>query len=436
MVDASAVGFKKAELVLGYYVNHSGRNTCSLPFFNHVNEPAPDDRSTAYGVYANMLQRDIGGFPRGIQNPETSSTYKKIAPLEDILTDYKITNEGNYYEAGKYYMAKPNGQVSPPANEPFSRGDHIIIQVISTKSAAGGDVGIIDEYKFINEGTNIGSFNNTGAGVDMFSDTPATYTFDIEVDRAGNILNNPRITPANPNPAVVQADLQIKARINPNMYMKNFVPPDNKRYYFLDPTYTGQDFVNWSGNDSIKELEPNINFRQSRVMLEVPQGYNTADNVAKLLTDILHEPTNVEKTTDLPFASFNTYEVNTHDYNNYGGRTTSLPAVVATPTYQPSPANGDPVANKQNEDFATSYETYRPDPSEAPPPPFVPPADLQEAMARRSYYNCIAYADPERFEGLAVFRNFGYFADNNDRDNDINTGINQFQITSPFGRFM
>ncbi len=137
----------KAELVFGYYVNHSGRNTCSLPFFHQVNQPQPNGRAaTDYGNFAEMLQRDIGGFPRGIQNPETSDLYKKNAPLEDILTDYLITNEGNYYEAGKYYMAKGTGSKSPPANVPFSTGDNIIIQVISTKSAAGGDVGIIDEY--------------------------------------------------------------------------------------------------------------------------------------------------------------------------------------------------------------------------------------------------------------------------------------------------
>ena len=423
----------KAELELGFYVNHCGRNTLSLPLFNQKCEPVPTQRvATEYSIYANMLQRDIGGFPQGIANPETSDLYKQQAPMEDMITDYKITNEGNYYEAGKYYMAKPDG--TPAGGVAYATGQHIIIQVISVKSAAAGDVGIIDEYKFINEGVNIASFDNVGIEQDLFT-SPATYTFDIEVDRAGNILNNPRLTPGSGGsaPAITQAALQIKSRINPNVYMKNFEPPDNTRYYFLDPAYTGMDFVNWSNTADIKLLEPDCNLRVNKVMLEVPQGYNTADNVGKLLTDILHEPLQTEKTTNLPFASFNTYTVNTHDYNNYGGRTTALPAVVSTPTYQPSPANGDPVANKQNAVFATSYETYRPDPDFTPPPPFVPPVDFQEAMTRRSYYSSIAYADPERFEGLKCFRNFKYGVDNNDPLNGINTGINQFQITTPFG---
>ena len=426
----------KAELELGFYVNHSGRNTASLPLLNQVCEPKPTQRvETEYAIYENMLQRDIGGFPQGIPNPETSDLYKQQAPMEDILTDYKITSEGNYYEAGKYYLAKPDGTPPPTGNTPYSTGNNIIIQVISVKTAGQGDVGIIDEYKFINEGVNIGSFDNAGTARDMFGDTPATFTFEIEVDRAGNILNNPRLTPGSGGtaPAVAQATLQVKARINPNLYMKNFTPPDNTRYYFLDPAYTGLDFVNWSDTNDIKQLKSDVELRKNKVMLEVPQGYNTADNVAKLLTDILHEPTQTEKTTQLPFASFNTYSVNTHDYNNYGGRTTSLPAVVSTPTYQPCPANGDPVANKQNENFLTSYETYRPDPDFTPPPPFVPPTDLQEAMTRRSYYSSIAYADPERFEGLQLFRNGYYGADNNDPLNFINTGINQTQITTPFG---
>ena len=426
----------KAELELGFYVNHAGRNTASLPLFNQFAEPVPESRSAEdndYQVFNYMLRRDIGGFPQGITNPETSAIYNRQAPLQDILTDYKVTNEGNYYEAGKYYMAKPTG--APNTNVPYSTGDHIIIQVISVKSAGQGDVGIIDEYKFINEGINIGSFDNSGSPENMFTD-PATFTFEIEVDRAGNILNNPRLTPGSGGtdaPAVAQATLQIKARITPNLFMKNFTPPDNTRYYFLDPSYTGLDFVNWSNTTAIKGLNEQVALRKNKVMLEVPLGYNTPDNVGKLLTDILHEPTQAQKTTDLPFASFNTYTVNTHDYNNYGGRTTSLPAVVSTPTYQPTPANGDPVGNKQNHDFTTSYETYRPDPDITPKPPFVPPTDLQEAMTRRSYYSSIAYADPERFEGLQLFRNGYYGADNNDADNFINTGVNQTQITTPFG---
>jgi hypothetical protein len=421
----------KAELVLGFYVNHCGRNTASLPLFNHYNMPT-GRQATDLANYSNMLQRAIGGFPEGIANPETNSSYLQVAPMQDILTDYSLTSEGNYYEAGKYYMAKPDGTPSPPGNVPYSTGDHIIVQVISVKSV-GTDTGIIDEYKFINEGVNIGSFDNAGNAYNMFDGNPATYTLDIEVDRAGNILHNPRVTPSNPNPAVSQATLSIKARINPNLYMKNFTPPDNTRYYFLDPSYTGLDFVNWSATDTIKQLNEQVSLRKNNVMLEVPEGYNTPDNVAKLLTDILHEPTQVTKTTKLPFASFNTYRTNTHDYNNYGGRNTTLPSVVATPTYQPSPANGDPVANKQNEDFETSYETYRPDPGVTPLPPFVPPADLQEAMTRRSYYSCIAYAEPERYEGLQVFKNFQYFSDNTFPQNDINSGITPTQITSPFG---
>lgn len=428
----------KVELELGFYVNHCGRNTASLPLFNQTNEPAPNGRqATDLANYTNMLHRDIGGFPKSIPNPETSDLYKKNAPMEDILTDYTLTGEGNYYEAGKYYMAKPDGVPPPTGNQPYSKGDNIIIQVISVKSA-GNTTGIIDEYKFINEGVNIGSFDNASNPFDMFGN-PATYTWDIEVDRAGNVLHNPRLTPGStdPNaPAVVQATLQIKARITPNFYMKNFIPPDNTRYYFLDPSYTGLDFVNYSASDNVKQLNSNVSLRKNRVILEVPEGYNTPDNVAKLLTDILHEPTQITPTTDLPFASFNTYRINTHDYNNYGGRTTSLPAVVATPTFQPAPANGDPVANKQCEDFETSYETYRPDPDITPAPPFQPPADLQEAMARRSYYSCIAYADPERYEGLQGFRNFQYFDDNTFPQNDINTGINQNQITTPFGNQM
>ncbi len=423
----------KMELELGFYVNHCGRNTATLPLLNQVCEPKPTQRvTTEYSIYANMLQRNIGGFPVGIPNPETSDLYKQQAPMEDILTDYKITNEGNYYVAGKYYLAKGDGD--PTGNVAYSTGNNIIIQVISVKTAGQGDVGIIDEYKFINEGVNIAQFDNAGIEQDMFQ-IPATYKFEIEVDRAGNILNNPRLTPGSGGsaPAVVHATLQIKSRINPDLFMKNFTPPDNTRYYFLDPSYTGMDFVNWSNTTDIKQLNSNLDLRKNKVMLEVPQGYNTAENVGKLLTDILHEPTQTEKTTDLPFASFNTYTVNTHDYNNYGGRTTSLPSVVSTPTYQPCPANGDPVANKQNEDFLTSYETYRPDPDFAPPPPFVPPTDIQEAMTRRSYYSSIAVADPERFQGLQIFRNGHYGVDNNDPDNFINTGINQTQITTPFG---
>jgi hypothetical protein len=54
-------------------------------------------------------------------------------------------------------------------------------------------------------------------------------------------------------------------------------------------------------------------------------------------------------------------------------------------------------------------------------------------MARRSYYSSIAYAAPERFTGLQLFRNFYYGANNSDFQNVINTGINQTQITTPFG---
>jgi hypothetical protein len=359
-----------------------------------------------------------------------------MSPFSDIITDYKITSEGNYYEAGKYYMAKPTGTISPPGTVPFSTGENIIIQVISVKTATGGDFGIIDEYKFINEGVNIGAFDNTGAPENMFQ-YPATFNFSIEVDRAGNVLHDPRLTPgssANDAVAVAQAELSISSRITPNLFMKEFRPPDNTRYYFLDPSYTGIDFVNWSDTNDIKDLNPTVSLRRNKVMLEVPQGYNTPDNVAKLLTDILHEPTQVEKTTPLPFASFETYKTAAHDYNNYGGKTEDLPSIVATPTYQPSPTNGNPQANLQNRNRETSYETYRPDPRVAPPPPFVPPVDLQEAMTRRSYYSSLAVADPERFEGLQIFRNFTYKADNTDTvNNQINTGINQTQISTPFG---
>lgn len=421
----------KAELELGFYVNHCGRNTAHLPLQNQLAQPR-GRQATDYADFSNMLQRDIGGFPRGISNPETSGDYQKQSPFIDIITSYKITGEGNYYEAGKYYLAEPIN-LPPPAGQGGSTGDNIIIQVISVKSASGGETGIIDEYKFINEGVNIGQFDNTGQQLNLFTDVPATYKFTAEVDRAGNILNNPRVTPAPPPVAVAQATLQIQGAITDNYYMKSFVPPDNTRYYFLDPDYTGLDFVNWSDSDDIKLLKSSVELRKSKVMLEVPEGYNTPDNVGKLLTDILHEPTQVEKTTPLPFASFETYKANAHDYNNYGGVTKNLPNIVSTPTYQPCPANGNPNANKQNENPQTSYETYRPDPDIAPPPSPDPPADLQEAMTRRSYYSSIAYADPERFTGLQLFRNFNYKADNNDADNDINSGINQFQISTPFG---
>ncbi len=424
------VNDNKALVDLGFYVNHCGRNTFSLPLKNQVCEPAADSRTTAdYQDFSNVLQRDIGGFPRNITNAETSDLYRQNSPYQDIITDYKITKEGNYYEAGKYYLAVPDG--TPNSGAAWSTGGPIIIQVISVKTAAGGDVGIIDEYKFINEGTNIGQFDNVGLPQDMFN-IPATYKFLDEVDRAGNSINSPRTTSATA-PAVVQATLQIKARINPNAYMKNFEPPDNTRYYFLDPSYTGLDYVNWSDSTNHIYINSNVVLRKNQVLLEVPIGYNTPSNVAKLLTDILHEPTQITKTTPLPFSSFNTYSVNAHDYNNYGGSTTTLPGIVATPTYQPCPANGNPAANKQNENFETSYEYYKPDPDIAPPPSPDPPADLQEAMTRRSYYSSIAYADPERFEGLQIFRNGFYGADNNDTSNFINTGINQTQITTPFG---
>jgi hypothetical protein len=423
-VNENGVLDNKAELELGFYVNHSGRNTFALPLLNQAAQPNPEGRSTGdLNTFERMLQRDIGGFPQNIDNPNGNSLFANVSPFANLKTGYKITNEGNYYEAGKYYMAKPDGTAG--GNAAYSTGDRIIIQVISVKTAAGGDVGIIDEYKFINEGVNIGSFDNTGGPQDLFV-APATYKFEIEVDRAGNILNNPRLTPGSGGsgaPAVVQATLSINAAISSNCFMKNFVPPDNTRYYFLDQSYTGLDFVNWSNTNTIKQLNEKVALRKNKVLLEVPEGYNTPDNVAKLLTDILHEPTQVEPTTDLPFASFNTYSVNTHDYNNYGGITTSLPSIVATPTYQPCPANGNPAANKQNENLETSYEYYNAN----------PPTDLQDAMTRRSYYSSVAYAEPERFEGLQLFRNGFYGANNLDPENYINTGINQTTITSPFG---
>ncbi len=424
----------KAELELGFYVNHCGRNTAVLPLQNQL--CFPKDRSgSTYTTFNNVLQRDIGGFPRGISNPETSSDYSKMSPFVDIITMYNLTSEGNYYEAGKYYLAKGNGDISPPANTPFSTGENIIIQVISTKSASGGDIGIIDQYKYINEGVNIGSYENTGAEVNKFTDVPATFEFSIECDRAGNVLHDPRLTPGSGGsaPVVAQAELTIKGSITPDFYMKTFKPPDNSRYYFLDPDYTGVDYVNWSDTDDHKQIDEVVKLRSNKVILEVPIGYNTPDNVSKVLTDILHEPTQVEKTTPLPFSSFETYKSTAHDYNNYGGVTKNLPSIVSTPTYQPTPANGNPNANKQNQNPATSYETYRPDPNIVPTPSPDPPADLQECMTRRSYYSCIAYKDPERFEGLQFFRNFTYRTDNNDPDNDINTGINPIQVVTPFG---
>ncbi len=138
--------------------------------------------------------------------------------------------------------------------------------------------------------------------------------------------------------------------------------------------------------------------RKKKINLNISEGFLTPDNVGAILTDQLHEPTLINKTSNdkADFLDYSTLEYFHRDAIG-GFSQEAKPVIVATPTYQPQSCN--------------MYMEG------------IPDTKATLIGSRRGFYHHLAYKNADRFCGLKnAFWNFNYFGNDTDRDNDIVSG--------------
>lgn len=386
-----------------YYVNDTGDHLVKLPFTQShtymTYEPgtAADNPSTA---------GQVGPAARFTSSNVTRRKYMgmtKVAPFANGPTDVLNPNtlpSGEFFESeipnGRYVyyytLKKTPDAVSPhPVGQGFITGN--VYSSINLQGVGPSDTSTAG-YKF----KMVNTINEPqAAGI-----PDKIELYDIPIPPAGqNDLFCRLGAPANVSGSKAQ-DIVMHSVGRPEFRTKRLTGPTGSRYYFSEFGYTGPTggYIDATPDINFKpaELNPVFTLRTSKVIHQVPEGLNTPDNIATILTDQLHRPTRYKADTRNDYIDYSNMEAK---FNNLRDEIqTGKPPLVETPSYTPMPCNYGTNSRK-----TTKVNSY------------------VDSLAY--YYSLIGWKFPERPMGMGWTLSLNYGKSNDDVRNQINSGTDQ-----------
>tara|TARA_R110000772_G_scaffold111119_4_gene214884 strand:+ start:3077 stop:6655 length:3579 start_codon:yes stop_codon:yes gene_type:complete len=357
-----------------FYINDTGNHLVKLPLINHKTYTSHNATEVNKYITDNFL------LNRGLGGPDLSTYSTTPADIKTIPTDTNLMpniNLVNFYKL---------------ADEPTLIGKGFRINGIYNVSNAGYTDYTFKVLEITAEGSNTGiptkvQLWQKGATAIV---TP-TFTIIDSIDGGSN--------------ATTAQTIYYISQLNASMASRWNVGPTGQRFYFSNQDYTGPNFINYTGLNADLSINFTTNFngsykkRSVEITHEVPVGLNTPDNLATIMTDQLHRPTRLHKSSTTDFIDYSTFSMKTID--NKDNPIILAPPVITTPIYQPMPTSNGKALGR----FADDYNSF--------------------AGIRKYFYSNIGWADPARIEGLEWSNQLYYGLTNDDVKNEINTGAGQ-----------
>jgi hypothetical protein len=424
----------QVSLEYSYYINHNGSNTARMPFINHKIYRGQNTILTPY------QQNDAKGIPTngGVEGRVAIKRILSRRSLGEMFFPPKA--ESGVFDPLTYYDGIQNtycaanmllrlsttqtggGLANTPASG-FRVGDicstlkvggagtgtGLLIKIESI-TTSGEITGIVDSWSVYNMGSGYDNDINNG--------------FQLTPQRLGRVWDNATDGTQHVLSLNSYPDLDTFAQSG----LENF---DGKRFYLLGQGYTGQANAGeliGGGTPStdaldIDNLVEEAKKRTQKLKIDIEAGFMTPDNLGAIITDQLHEPTLVDKTTNssaefFDYPNFQFFHQNPDDTNDL--QQNGNPVIITTPTYTPQTCNFYPEG--------------------------IPPHETQLgvkiptkgsfASARRIFYNNIAFEKVNRYIGLKdIFYNFLYFVSDAKHENDIFSGVAGSDTEADIGDF-
>jgi hypothetical protein len=404
----------QVNLEYSFYINHCGQNTARMPFIYHKTYRGQGDitnpnrlgtgdsdpwefsngnilAGTDPNLYSMLSRRSLGEtfFPKGEDNVGN----------RDWSDQYFYTGINDYYMGGsmitRLKTIQTGGGQADTANSGYSAG------IIYNTRYFGGDTGQGVGMQIRIE--SVTTSGNVGGIVQSWS----VFNVGFNYDKGGQNVSRLELFEDTGGDAVVGTThiLELHSYVQAETFSQSGYRGFNgERFSFLNEGYSGlaseeegsqiQDPTSTDTSTIIQTADK----RKKKINLNIDEGFLTPDNVGAILTDQLHEPTLINKTSNekADFLDYNTLEYFHRDARG-GFSAEAKPIIVATPTYQPQSCN--------------MYMEG------------IPNTKATLIGARRGFYHQLAYKNADRFCGLKnAFWNFAYFQNDFNTDNDIVTG--------------
>lgn len=366
----------KVTLDFAFYFNNAGKNLVSLPLRQQQTFMSYVPGKTVFPPLPSsaplLLNRGLGEPYFAIHSTNTTD------PPSDIDTFLPYQNLVYYVELGTTQIGsgfRINGVYNTETTS-GENGSGLQIQVLDVVTE-GSTAGIPSKFRV----------HDVGFGYE-----PAPPSLQLRTTTASD---------GGSNPSAPQT-FNVRSYLNGVFQSKNINRADGRRYFLGKPDYTGASCIPFTGSPS--HFQPTFVKRVSSVTLEVPVGLSTPDNIATLLTEQLHRPTRLG--TDYNEASYisgNYLSITTLDEGNTIER---IPPIVETPTFKAMPCNNG-VATKGLLNGQSGI--------------------------RSTYYGVVAYANPDKLEGLQHSRQFHYGLTNDLSENQLHSGLAQQATRGDFG---
>tara|TARA_R110000824_G_scaffold302492_1_gene490268 strand:- start:940 stop:4599 length:3660 start_codon:yes stop_codon:yes gene_type:complete len=404
----------KCSLSMAYYVNDSGFNMVKLPLQNTHTSFGYRDRSDGAGElrpWTFYMGDGVGGDSplcldllksRSCGEVYFDEGYLKGAVVDGITPDLRFelpktglvynlkldkNNLGkNYRIGGTYEMDSMGGNQTDPTKPEY-------IGAITSKMSV--DVlDVITETGQADMPSKI-RIRDPGVGYDL-----TKCPFNLQI---GNAIDG------GSGPGAGFQQVIIDSYMDVNFASKCTAAPDGRRYYFGQIGWSGipiQQYVgepqDLSQGRDFGSLQPDFEYRQTDIDIQVPIGLSTPDNISTLITDQLHAPTRmtVERSRDsksgmnIDYESAYVESVLADDSFNE-----VRPPMITTPTWDVFPAGNSYVQQDRRMNSLVG--------------------------ARRQYYSVLGIDNPDKFYGLQHTRQFYYGLTNSIPENQINSGLNQ-----------
>jgi len=193
---------------------------------------------------------------------------------------------------------------------------------------------------------------------------------------------------ANPNPTTAS-----NVRVNlcdKSLMTKNYIQPNNRRYYPARGDFTGVAFLSATGSPSWTDnLNASFRPRYKTINVEIEAGLKTPQTISTEITDQIQNPVNQQLLSQ------------PRDYVNTGSKLT--------------------FESQSTSVWGVNYDTST--------TPYTGTTD-DEILKR--LYSQIAHENPQKIEGLQFSRQFYYAGNNNNTLNQINTGNNQLASSGDY----
>jgi hypothetical protein len=357
-----------------FYVNDTGNHLVKLPLTNHKTFFGHQaDENLKFTTAALLKNRGLGGPDLSFYN-ETPANIKNVPTDEDMMPTIELVNYYNLSKAvgtiGAGFRVNGIYTVTEVAYQDYQ----FKVLEITTEGASSGIPTKIQLWK-------LGATKIVGTNI----------TIKDAADGGTNATTAQTISFGHP--------------ISHSFASKWNIGPTGQRFYFSSTDYTGPQFINYTGlvADPTTNLTTNFNpaykKRSVEITHEVPVGLNTPDNLATILTDQLHRPTRLHKSSKTEFIDYSKLQIIT--VSNKDAPIYLQPPIITTPVYQPMPTTNAKLSGR----FTDDYNSF--------------------AGSRKYYYSNIGWANPEKIEGLEWSKQLYYGLNNDIGLNEINTGANQ-----------